>query len=177
MYVLKIVILAFHLSSLQRCGGFKLRWYNSRNFIPKLQLGESEIASDQLKPAAEDITYKDLLKLSVSGFKTGAWFPIGPPSTLDSTLPFSIEVAGEKLVVWNNPLEMNSPTQGWSVMRDVCPHRLAPLSQGRVDPRSGCIECPYHGWQFDMTGTHMQKYIDIPRIQSLVLFYFNFIDI
>ena len=26
---------------------------------------------------------------------------------------------------------------------DLCPHRLAPLSQGRVDPLTGCIECPY----------------------------------
>ena len=38
-------------------------------------------------------------------------------------------------------------------MSDVCPHRLAPLSQGRVDPQSGCIECPYHGWQFAVDGT------------------------
>jgi phenylpropionate dioxygenase-like ring-hydroxylating dioxygenase large terminal subunit len=35
---------------------------------------------------------------------------------------------------------------------DACPHRLAPLSQGRVDPVTGCIECPYHGWAFDADG-------------------------
>jgi phenylpropionate dioxygenase-like ring-hydroxylating dioxygenase large terminal subunit len=28
------------------------------------------------------------------------------------------------------------------------------LSQGRVDPQTGCIECPYHGWQFNSTGTY-----------------------
>lgn len=38
-------------------------------------------------------------------------------------------------------------------MSDACPHRLAPLSQGRIDPLSGCIECPYHGQQFDTAGT------------------------
>ena len=38
-------------------------------------------------------------------------------------------------------------------MVDACPHRLAPLSQGRIDPDSGCIECPYHGWAFDTDGT------------------------
>ena len=37
-------------------------------------------------------------------------------------------------------------------MSDVCPHRMAPLSQGRIDPHSGCIECPYHGQQFDTKG-------------------------
>lgn len=35
---------------------------------------------------------------------------------------------------------------------DACPHRLAPLSQGRVDPSTGCIECPYHGWSFAADG-------------------------
>jgi phenylpropionate dioxygenase-like ring-hydroxylating dioxygenase large terminal subunit len=35
-------------------------------------------------------------------------------------------------------------------LSDVCPHRFAPLSMGRVlDDR---IECPYHGWQFDTAG-------------------------
>ncbi|KAL3762173.1 hypothetical protein ACHAWU_000637 [Discostella pseudostelligera] len=25
--------------------------------------------------------------------------------------------------------------------------------RGRVDPESGCIECPYHGWSFDKDGS------------------------
>ena len=39
-------------------------------------------------------------------------------------------------------------------LRDVCPHRAAPLSQGRIvesDAAAGgapTIECPYHGWRF-----------------------------
>ena len=42
-------------------------------------------------------------------------------------------------------------------LRDVCGHRNAPLSRGRLD---GCvIECPLHFAQFDMrTG----KYVDGP---------------
>lgn len=84
-------------------------------------------------------------KIAPSG---GSWFAILAKSGYKGVdLPVSIEVAGEKLVAWKSPI-----TSEWSVMRDACPHRLAPLSQGRVDPTTGCIECPYHGQQFDGTG-------------------------
>ncbi len=35
-------------------------------------------------------------------------------------------------------------------LKDVCPHRAAPLSAGRIGYQSGAdyVECPYHGWQF-----------------------------
>ncbi len=35
-------------------------------------------------------------------------------------------------------------------IRDVCPHRGIPLSDGAFDGRE--IECCYHGWRFDRTG-------------------------
>eukprot|EP01038_Epipyxis_sp_PR26KG_P008445 gene8445-11423_t len=83
----------------------------------------------------------------------GGWFPVGAVGYLDESLPTEIVIANEKLVVWKNPLDdKNELTKGWSVMKDYCPHRLAPLSQGRIDPITGCIECPYHGWQFNGTG-------------------------
>ena len=46
---------------------------------------------------------------------------------------------------------------GFYALRDVCGHRNAPLSRGRLE---GCIvECPLHFAQFDMrTG----KYVDGP---------------
>lgn len=33
---------------------------------------------------------------------------------------------------------------------DRCSHRNAPLSEGQV--KGDCLECPYHGWQFDSSG-------------------------
>ncbi|MEW5854972.1 MAG: Rieske 2Fe-2S domain-containing protein [Myxococcota bacterium] len=38
-----------------------------------------------------------------------------------------------------------------AALRDACPHRLAPLSAGRVRP-DGRLECVYHGWHFDAAG-------------------------
>lgn len=32
---------------------------------------------------------------------------------------------------------------------DVCPHKAAALSEGRIVPSTGAIQCAYHGWSFD----------------------------
>jgi phenylpropionate dioxygenase-like ring-hydroxylating dioxygenase large terminal subunit len=40
-------------------------------------------------------------------------------------------------------------------MRDICPHRAAPLSAGRTVQKPGepeTVECPYHGWRFRTDG-------------------------
>jgi len=35
-------------------------------------------------------------------------------------------------------------------IKDECAHRACPLSLGTVS--SGCIQCPYHGWEYDRDG-------------------------
>lgn len=39
-------------------------------------------------------------------------------------------------------------------LRDICPHRLVPLSAGRQIDTQGepSVECPYHGWRFGIDG-------------------------
>ncbi len=39
-------------------------------------------------------------------------------------------------------------------LRDICPHRAAPLSAGRIVPDAAgeTVECPYHGWRFRTDG-------------------------
>jgi phenylpropionate dioxygenase-like ring-hydroxylating dioxygenase large terminal subunit len=91
---------------------------------------------------------------SDGGAQLGAWIPIGAASKLASLSPTSIKVMNLDLAVW-----YSEETKQWSVLSDACPHRLAPLSQGRINPATGCIECAYHGWQFDTTG----QVKDIPQ--------------
>ncbi len=57
--------------------------------------------------------------------------------------PHPAQVLGERFVVWRD---------GDSVVAapDRCPHREAPLSDGRIE--HGCLVCPYHGWTFDSSG-------------------------
>jgi phenylpropionate dioxygenase-like ring-hydroxylating dioxygenase large terminal subunit len=78
----------------------------------------------------------------------GAWIPIGSASSLEGLSPTKIEIMGENFAVWNNPV-----SKKWSLLLDICPHRLAPLSQGRINDETGCVECGYHGWQFQNDGT------------------------
>src|SRR5258706_8957813 len=40
-------------------------------------------------------------------------------------------------------------------LRDICPHRAAPLSARRLVREADgaeCLECPYHGWRYRLRG-------------------------
>ena len=59
-------------------------------------------------------------------------------------------------------------------LRDICPHRAAPLSAGRF--KDGTVECPYHGWRFRPDGqcAHIpsvlqESSIDVARIRVQLL--------
>lgn len=78
----------------------------------------------------------------------GAWVAVGSISSLKGLSPSKVEIMGKQFVVWDN-----HKSKKWSVLLDICPHRLAPLSQGRINDKTGCIECGYHGWQFKNDGS------------------------
>ena len=50
---------------------------------------------------------------------------------------------GQDLVLWRSK-------EGLRAWKDLCLHRGARLSGGRV--QDGCLVCPYHGWNYDATG-------------------------
>jgi len=53
-------------------------------------------------------------------------------------------------ILFDNPVVLGRTNNGDAfALRDICPHRGAPLSEGRVtNDANGCVECPYHGWRF-----------------------------
>lgn len=90
------------------------------------------------------------------------WVPLASVHELDGARPNRVEFLGQAYVCFL--ADVADPT-AWTVLDDACPHRLAPLSEGRVvaiesDDFAGSggattarqVECSYHGWAFDHGG-------------------------
>jgi phenylpropionate dioxygenase-like ring-hydroxylating dioxygenase large terminal subunit len=77
---------------------------------------------------------------------TEAWYPIFYVADLNKAKLARFTLLEEDLVIW-----WDESAATWQVFADKCPHRLAPLSEGRVN-EAGLLECPYHGWAFSGNG-------------------------
>ena len=76
-----------------------------------------------------------------------AWYPVAYLDDLDPARPSAFTLLGDDLVLW-----FDRSAGSWRAFADVCPHRLVPLSQGRLNA-AGELECPYHGWTFNGAGS------------------------
>jgi len=86
---------------------------------------------------------------------TKQWYPVAVIEHTDSSRPYPFQLLGKNLVLWQN----NSGK--WSCFEDVCPHRLVPLSEGRVES-DGTLMCAYHAWRFNSEG----KCVSIPQSKN-----------
>eukprot|EP00262_Sarcandra_glabra_P013067 TRINITY_DN3533_c0_g1_i1.p1 TRINITY_DN3533_c0_g1~~TRINITY_DN3533_c0_g1_i1.p1 ORF type:complete len:544 (+),score=62.84 TRINITY_DN3533_c0_g1_i1:38-1669(+) len=75
------------------------------------------------------------------------WYPVSLIEDLDPRLPTTFQLLNRDIVLWKD-----RSTGEWIAFDDRCPHRLAPLSEGRID-EDGFLQCSYHGWSFDPTGS------------------------
>jgi phenylpropionate dioxygenase-like ring-hydroxylating dioxygenase large terminal subunit len=71
------------------------------------------------------------------------WHPVCATADV-SERPRRFTLLGEHIVAYRD-------NAGPVAMRDICIHRGAALSLGSI--RDGRLTCPYHGWQYDRTGT------------------------
>ncbi len=74
------------------------------------------------------------------------WYPVAYLQDLDKAKLTQFTLLNQDLVIWWDPVG-----EAWRAFDDKCPHRLAPLSEGRV-AEDGRLECPYHGWAFSGSG-------------------------
>jgi phenylpropionate dioxygenase-like ring-hydroxylating dioxygenase large terminal subunit len=64
------------------------------------------------------------------------------------------------------PLVIGRDREGYAfVLRDSCPHRGMPLNSGKFDGEN--LECPYHGWQFDVHDGQCQAIPSLTSDQNL----------
>ena len=79
------------------------------------------------------------------------WHPVAIESDLDGSGPHSVTLFGEPWALWRS-------TDGWAMVPDRCPHRLAPLTAGCVT--DGVLQCGYHGWRFGTDG----RCVEVPAL-------------
>lgn len=75
-----------------------------------------------------------------------AWYPVHYLEDLSQSTLTRFTLLERNLVIW---WDRNGQT--WRAFEDSCPHRLVPLSEGRIN-EEGLLECPYHGWTFAGNG-------------------------
>jgi len=72
------------------------------------------------------------------------WYALLESKQIPRHRPVGVTRMGEKMVFWRD-------MQGKAACAvDLCPHRGAALSAGKV--QGDCVECPFHGFQFDVRG-------------------------
>ncbi|EFN56079.1 hypothetical protein CHLNCDRAFT_145588 [Chlorella variabilis] len=74
------------------------------------------------------------------------WYPIAYVKDIPDDAPYGFVLLEQPIVIWKDG------GGAYRCLRDACPHRLVPLSDGRIAP-NGELQCPYHGWQFKGCGT------------------------
>lgn len=82
------------------------------------------------------------------GWLTDSWYFVTPSAALK---------AGQQTrhILLGQPLVVGRTAAGEAfALRDVCPHRLVPLSAGQQIETDGepTLQCPYHGWRFGTDG-------------------------
>ncbi len=79
--------------------------------------------------------------------ETTLWHPVIASDALRDA-PVAVRLLDQNLVLWR---DAERHAHAWA---DRCPHRGTKLSMGQVLRSEGGarLECPYHGWQFDLSG-------------------------
>lgn len=95
--------------------------------------------------------------LSEDGLVLDMWYLAATSDELAPARHFRRQILHEPVLIGRDA------TGAVFAIRDICPHRAAPLSAGRQVHEGGqtTVECPYHGWRFGGDG-------QCRRIPSLV---------
>ncbi len=72
------------------------------------------------------------------------WYPMATSDELEADKPLKVRALGQQFVLFRD-------TEGKAgCLSNTCTHRGGSLAGGKI--KGDCVECPYHGWQFDCEG-------------------------
>jgi len=74
------------------------------------------------------------------------WMAVMPARALKPGAMDGRIIADQPVVLWRDE------TGRACAVRDMCPHRGVPFSEGRLVEDGRALECPYHGWRFGADG-------------------------
>lgn len=83
------------------------------------------------------------------GFLRDTWYFAAPAGEVRPGRMRRHEILGEPVLIGR------TPAGELMALRDICPHRAAPLSAGafaREADGAWSVECPYHGWRYGPSG-------------------------
>jgi len=72
------------------------------------------------------------------------WYPMATSEELEADKTLKVRALGQDFVVFRD-----SEGQA-SCLSNTCTHRGGSLAGGKI--KGDCVQCPYHGWQFDAEG-------------------------
>ena len=78
------------------------------------------------------------------------WYVIGEIDKYSKDNPKKVIINDTPITVWKDNHDR------YSGIYDVCPHRGASLSNGRVDKQTNCVVCPYHTFKYNSHGRLVQ---------------------
>ncbi|MEM9670144.1 MAG: aromatic ring-hydroxylating dioxygenase subunit alpha [Pseudomonadota bacterium] len=98
--------------------------------------------------ADTDMAPAHMKGITPEGWLTDSWYLATPSEDLKPGRQFRRIILGEPIVIGR------TVSGEVFALRDICPHRLVPLSAGRQIETEGrtTLQCPYHGWRFDTGG-------------------------
>ena len=89
-------------------------------------------------------------KLHMNILDSHKWYVIGETKEITSCKPKKVMVNNKPITLWKDN------NDHYMAIHDVCPHRGASLSEGRVDKHLNCVVCPYHTFKFNKHGRLIQ---------------------
>eukprot|EP01025_Chloroclados_australasicus_P058118 TRINITY_DN72778_c0_g1_i1.p1 TRINITY_DN72778_c0_g1~~TRINITY_DN72778_c0_g1_i1.p1 ORF type:complete len:132 (-),score=6.55 TRINITY_DN72778_c0_g1_i1:6-401(-) len=124
--------------TVQKCGYLQVNQYRIRHrqncsIVKRPVISERPLVAEPDSSQQQNFQWKK------------QWYPAQVLEHLDPTKPIPFQLFGKDLVIWRDG------ENTWRCFEDKCPHRLVPLSEGRLET-DGTLQCAYHGWRFNGKG-------------------------